>query len=256
MINFSEIEKFYSGREKEFKRSILREYIQCKILKIIFDSEYGLKLSFIGGTALRLCYNNQRFSEDIDFDNFGLTIAEFKGLSNIIKYSLEQEGFIIEIKIVHKTAFRCYIKIPELLYSLGFSNLSEEKILIQFDTESQKYDYIPDKIILNKFDVFTQINVTPLNILLSQKIFASVNRKTTKGRDFYDLTFLFAKTVPDYGYLNLKLNLKDKKQLKELLLRRIQTINLKSLVRDIKPFLIVPNDEKRVALFEEFVRQL
>ena len=41
-----------------------------------------------------------------------------------------------------------------------------EKILIQLDTELQHYQFTPDKHILNKIDVFTEIPVTPLNVLL------------------------------------------------------------------------------------------
>jgi Domain of unknown function (DUF1814). len=39
----------------------------------------------MGGTSLRIIYNNSRFSEDLDFDNFSLTQAEFTLLSEKLK---------------------------------------------------------------------------------------------------------------------------------------------------------------------------
>jgi predicted nucleotidyltransferase component of viral defense system len=64
MINFDDIINSYPINLQSFKRNIFREYLQYKILAVIFTSNYGSKLSFLGGTALRIIHNNNRFSED------------------------------------------------------------------------------------------------------------------------------------------------------------------------------------------------
>jgi len=64
------------------------------------------------------------------------------------------------------------------------------------DTEPHDFVYSPDRVFLNKFDVFTQIAVTPPDILLAQKIYALLNRKRAKGRDIYDVMFLLQKQNP------------------------------------------------------------
>jgi len=46
----------------------IREYLQVIILKSIYHSKYASSLSFMGGTALRICYDLKRFSEDLDFE--------------------------------------------------------------------------------------------------------------------------------------------------------------------------------------------
>jgi predicted nucleotidyltransferase component of viral defense system len=46
---------------------VVREYWEILILKGLYDSPYGRKLIFKGGTALRLAYDSPRFSEDLDF---------------------------------------------------------------------------------------------------------------------------------------------------------------------------------------------
>ncbi|MEI8343848.1 MAG: nucleotidyl transferase AbiEii/AbiGii toxin family protein [Candidatus Moraniibacteriota bacterium] len=256
MLSLQEIEKYYPENLKEFKRNLLREYLQYKILQIIFNSKYASKLSFLGGTALRIVHNNSRFSEDLDFDNFGLSEKEFGEISLLVKKQLELEGYDVEVRNVCKGAYRCHVKIPKLLFDSGLSGYEQEKILIQLDTAPHGFlQYKPDKIILNKFDVFTEINVTPLEIILAQKIFAIFNRKALKGRDFFDTVFLFSKTQPNYAYLGLKLDIKDGQQLRNKLLT-LDKINYKEMASDVEPFLFSADDAKKIELFMDYIKSL
>jgi len=256
MLSLQEIEKYYPENVRAFKRNLLREYLQYKILQIIFNSKYASKLAFLGGTALRIVHNNNRFSEDLDFDNFGLVEKEFNEISLTVKKQLELEGYGVEIRNVYKGAYRCYIRIPRLLFDSGLSGYEEEKIFIQLDTALHGFHYEPEKVILNKFDVFTEINVTPLDIVLSQKIFAIFNRKAMKGRDFYDTIFLLPKSEPNYDYLQLKLKIKNGQELKDKLLTLEGKINFKELARDVEQFLFNAEDSKKVTLFMKYIKGL
>lgn len=256
MLNITEIEQFYPENQKPFKRNILREYLQYKILQFILESEYHSKLSFMGGTCLRIVFGTNRFSEDLDFDNFELAEKDFDSLSQLVANQLEDEGYSVEIRTVHKGAYRCYIRIPGLLFDNKLSGYQEEKILIQLDTEAQRYDYQTDSFLMNKFDIITKIFHTPKDILLSQKLWAIINRRTPKGRDFYDAMYLFSVAKPDYNYLRLKADIKNLNGLKERLHARMESINIKQLTRDVSPFLFTPNDIKRIELFPEFLKQL
>jgi len=256
MLSLAEIEKYYPENIRAFKRNILREYLQYKILQIIFNSKYANKLSFLGGTALRIVHDNARFSEDLDFDNFGLKEKEFDEISQLVKKHLELEGYEVEVRNIFKDAYRCYVRIPKLLFDSGLSGYEEEKILIQLDTASHGFRYVPDKVILNKFDVFTEINVTSLDVVLSQKIFAIFNRKVPKGRDFYDAVFLLSKTKPNYDYLQLKLKIKRKEELKEKILTLENKLDFKELAKDVEPFLFNPADSKKVVLFARYIKNV
>lgn len=256
MLTIKEIEKFYPEKEKVFKRNILREYLQYKILDIIFNDNISKKLSFIGGTCLRIIYGTSRFSEDLDFDNFGLSLDEFTHLSNEVKRMLELEGYEVEIKIVSKKAFRCYIKILGLLFDEELSNFFNEKITIQLDSEAQGYSYRPNRTLINKFDVFRRILVTPTNILLSQKLWAILNRNIIKGRDIYDVTFLLSLSEPDFDYLSFKAKINNKSQLKEALIKRLKNENLEKIVKDVEPFLINSKEINRILNFNEFIQSL
>ena len=255
MLNIQQIEQQYPENLRPFKRSLIREYLQYKILEIIFASEYASKLSFLGGTALRIVYDNNRFSEDIDFDNFGLTDSEFEAVAQKVKAGLEAEGLKVEIDIVGKEAYRCNVRFPDLLFDSGLSGHQSEKILIQVDTLAHGVDYRPERKILNKFDVFTEVFVTPRDLLLSQKIYAAVNRKRAKGRDFYDIVFLLSFARPNYPYLLQKMGIGGPEILRTRLLDLVGNLDFTELARDVEPFLFNSGDSKKVELFSDFIKQ-
>lgn len=254
MLSLSQIQSYYPNNLKQFSKGILREYLQYKILDYVFQSKFASKISFIGGTALRIVYENSRFSEDLDFDNFNLSVSDFEEITEFVKKSLELEGFEVEMQNVYKGAYHCKIKIPKILFENNLAGMEAEKFLILIDTVSQNFDYEPEKQILNKFDVFTNINVTPINLLLSQKIYAIFGRNRAKGRDFYDLVFLLGKSIkPDYIYLKEKIGVKNATELKEKLLAKCETLDFEQLYFDVKPFLFNPND-RRILQFKEYIK--
>jgi len=256
MLDLQQIKQEYPETLQGYERAIVREYLQFKILQAIFESTQANKLSSLGGTALRIIHGNSRFSEDIDLDNFGLSWQAFGELVQRVKLFLELEGFLVETSLVAKDAFHCDLRFPKLLYDQGMSPHQQEKILIQLDTVAQGYPYSPEVRILNKFDVFTEIRVTPLSILLSQKIYTAVNRKRPKGRDFYDITFLMSKTKPDYGFIHQKMGISSPESLREELLLRIEAFDFDALADDVAPFLIAKDQVKRVVKFREFWKQV
>lgn len=128
MISIHQIEQFYPENLRGFKRNILREYLQYKILEIIFNSGLAPKLSFIGGTSLRIVRENTRFSEGLDFDNFKISENDFILLTKETQQGLQMEGFNVEIRNVLKRAFRCYIWLPQVLFDSAISNLKQVRL--------------------------------------------------------------------------------------------------------------------------------
>lgn len=255
MLSLNEIKQFYPEEQRGFERFLLREYLQYKILEIVFESPTGSKLCFMGGTCLRIVHNNRRFSEDLDFDNFELTQEDFESIAGLIRKQLVREGYTVEIRNVFRGAYHCYVKFPRLLFESGLSGHREEKILIQLDTEPQHFQFQPANHIINKFDVLTNILTTPIDILLSQKFFAICNRPRPKGRDFFDVTFLIPKTKPNYDYLQQKMDIDNPADLKEVILEACKSINFEEMVDDVKAFLFTEKDERRIRLFTDYLKQ-
>jgi predicted nucleotidyltransferase component of viral defense system len=254
MLELATIESYYNESTRVYKRNILREYLQYKILEILFNSKSANHLSFIGGTCLRIVHNINRFSEDLDFDNLAVEKEEFIELSDEIKKSLEMEGYTVEMKSVFKGAFRTHFRFLNLLFQEGLSPHKEERLMIQVDADPQRYDYKPQTFILNKFDVFSYIHVTPVNILLAMKFFALLNRNRPMARDIYDIIFLSGKTEPDYEYLREKMDIEDKAMLKERLREKLPGLNPKEMSKEIEPFLIYKKEIAKVELFSEFIK--
>lgn len=257
MITLEQILSAYPENLRPFRESILKEYLQYKILNSIFNSEYADKLAFLGGTALRIVYGSTRFSEDLDFDNFALTEKEFIDLSGVIRRDLSLEGLVVEVNTITRNAYRINVRIPKLLFDSGLTDQISQKILIQVDTVPQNFDYVPEKPLLNKFDVFTQINAVPKDILLAQKIYASVNRKRTQGRDFFDIVFLYGIGArPNFAYLKKNIGVGDEVALKKYMLEKTKGLDFGELARDVEPLLFNPGDKKRVLMFREFIEGL
>ena len=121
MLDIEQIASFYPERLRPFRRNLMREYLQYKILACIFRSVHGQHLSFMGGTAIRIAHGSPRFSEDLDFDNQGMDPEAFEDLSHAVGTMLELEGYAAEVRTVCRKAYRCYLKIPALLFDTGLS---------------------------------------------------------------------------------------------------------------------------------------
>jgi predicted nucleotidyltransferase component of viral defense system len=171
-------------------RGILVEYLQFELLDSLFKNPAAAALCFIGGTAIRILHDSHRFSEDLDFDNFGLPFAKFEDLLKTACRDMEYKGFLIEYRFVERGAFHCYIRFPEILHKSGLSPDTGRKILIRIDSETKERLYEPEKVFLNRFGVYRRIQAAPARILLAQKMMTIAGRKREKGRDIFDVSFL------------------------------------------------------------------
>ena len=116
---------------------------------------------------------------------------------------------------------------------------------------------MPQRYILNKFDVFTQIFIAPESLLLAQKFYAVLNRKRNKGRDFYDIVYLLGKGIkPDYEFLKQKESISNDITLKDKILAVCNTISMIEMAEDVSPFLFLPSDAKKVELFRSYLEQV
>jgi len=255
MLSVEELKKEYQEDiSKKNLKAILVEYLQYELLDSIFKQDKSNNLSFIGGTAIRIVYNGNRFSEDLDFDNFGLSFDDFENLLNSSIKDMENKGFEMEIRFVEKGAYHCYIKFPKLLFKNQLSEYIDEKILVRIDAVYKKKNINSNIFLLNGFSVFRKIIVNPPDIILSQKIIAIMEREREKGRDLYDVSFLLSRYEPNYEYLK-NFGINNSFELKNKLLKRIKKFDLKKMASDVLPFLINPEEEDRILYFEDYINQ-
>ena len=60
-------------------------------------------------------------------------------------------------------------------------------------------------------------------------------------------------TFEVFKYLEKKLKIKDQADLKKRLLEKCDSLDMKALAADVKPFLFSPTDAKRVLLFRDYI---
>lgn len=255
MLDITSIKQAYDSRLHLFERGLLREYLQYQILAILFDHPLSGKLAFLGGTCLRIIHQLPRFSEDIDFDNTDLSQAEFEALGHFLQKELEKRGYLVEVRFVTKGAFHCYIKFPNLLYASGISPHEGEKILIQVDTFDQGVEYQPELFILDKFEFFKQIKVTPKDVILSQKLWTITQRSRLQGRDFFDAMFLLQTTQPNLAFLQATFGKDDLSVIADQIIDQLRNIDFQQLADDVRPFLLESSDADKILLFPDFLRQ-
>jgi len=232
-------------------RGMLVEYLQHELLDSLFKNASAAELSFIGGTAIRILHDSHRFSEDLDFDNFGLSFSQFEELLKTACRDMEYKGFLIEYRVVEKGAWHCYIRFPKILQETGLSPDAERKILIRIDSEVKEKFYDPKNVFLNRFNVYRQILAAPAAILLAQKMITIMYRRREKGRDIFDVSFLTGIAAPDFDYIKKALGL-DRTEFLRRFDERLGELDLNALARDVEPFLFAPEQRERVAGFRDF----
>ncbi|MFQ5433849.1 MAG: nucleotidyl transferase AbiEii/AbiGii toxin family protein, partial [Anaerolineae bacterium] len=193
MLELNQIRAEFPPHLRANPRNFLREYLQYKVLENLFSDKESAKLTFIGGTAVRIAHHSQRFSEDLDFDCKNLSAPEFQRLMQKLEKALNRLGLKTAIRIVTGDAFHAYIKFSEILYELNLSSLPDEKLHVRVDAYDQGVNYNPEIMTLDTFDVYKTIRVAPGNVLLAMKLMAILRRKRAKGRDYFDASFLISR---------------------------------------------------------------
>lgn len=246
----------------------LKEIIQEIVLAGLSRGNFFNEVAFYGGTALRIFYNLDRFSEDLDFalikpnKNFDLS----KYFSYIEK-ELKAYGINLQIntkvKSIDSNITSAFLKGDTLEHILKFfpneeghkynQILKNLKIKFEVDinppmgaTYENKYKLLPSPHLIKLYDKPS---------LLAGKIHAILCRgwKTrVKGRDLYDYLFFMATDTR----VNLEL-LKNKllasnaiesgdgfdiNKLKELLINKFKVIDYNEAKEDVSPFIKNIND--------------
>jgi hypothetical protein len=252
MLTLEQIRGYFTEPvTKRNPRGILVEYLQYELLDSLFKRPEAALLSFIGGTAIRMLQQSPRFSEDLDFDNLGLTFEEFEQVLQRACRDMEVKGFLVEMRTIEKGAYHCYLRFPRILYESGISPDAGQKILIRIDAERKERFYEPQNYLLNRFTIYRQILAAPLSILLSQKMLTVMQRKREKGRDLFDVSLLLGVAQPDFNYISKYIGI-EKKEIIEQFTKRVEDLDLEYLARDVEPFLFSPGQKERVLTFREY----
>jgi hypothetical protein len=260
MIRLDQIKHYFPAPVRDsavFNKYMLKEYIQLMILDHLSATPYIRKITFIGGTNLRLVKGIDRFSEDLDFDCKDLSKEEFMAMTDGVMLFLGRSGFRVMARDNDNpklTAFRRNIHFPELLFDLGLSGHKEERFLVKIESQDQGIPYSPVMINIQGCGFFFPFPVPPDSILCSMKMAAMLAR--SKGRDFYDVMFLLAQSVPDYGFLSTRCGVHNAQELQQATAALLKTVDLRKKQKDFEHLLFNKANSERIVRFGDFVHSL
>lgn len=240
----------------EQKLNVLREYLQNYLLFVLQKTRMNLYLNFVGGTSLRFLYRIKRYSEDLDFsaaENWAP--AKLSLYAPKIKKELKRAGYSFSFILKEeKTVQRVTIRFENLLFELGLSSRKSQKLPINIEIDTNPpQGWINEKSIVN---IYLPILVQHYNkaSLLAAKVIALFTRPYTKGRDVYDIFWFRSKwkeLKPNFELLNNGLlqitSLRKKVPLNkenwlEVLKDKIETLNWKEVINDVRPFIENPDE--------------
>lgn len=197
------LEKLKTAGNAEVKLNMLREFLQCLVLKFIEEKGFFRNIAFVGGTALRFLYGLRRFSEDMDFSLIAGNDFNFSSFVSALamafgEWNLDMEAREKSAQIVHGA----FLKFPGIMHDVGISGRKNQKLLIKIEVDSN-----PPKGWRTEAS-FSQ-KYFPVNILhydkpslCAGKLHAALYRQYAKGRDFYDLMwFMGGETTPNFVQL-------------------------------------------------------
>ena len=240
-----------------FNKYILKEYIQLLILDWLSSTRYIRKMTFIGGSNLRLVKGFDRFSEALDFDCESFSKEVFIEMSNSVLKFLRNNGLRAEVKDCENsnlTAFRRNIHFPELLFDLGLTGHREDRFLMKPESQDQGIDYQPIIANIKGCGFFFPFPVPPDAVLCSMKISAMLSRQ--KGRDFYDVMFMLSQTAPDYNFLSKRCGVSNLVELKQATTKMLQSADLNKKMRDFEHLLFNKNKSEKILQIGSFIDEL
>jgi predicted nucleotidyltransferase component of viral defense system len=260
MMTLDQIRSFYpeSIRGKAtFAKYLLKEYIQLLILDHLSTSRHARKMTFIGGTNLRLVKGIDRFSEGLDFDCRDFSMDEFLSMSDDVMAFLRRNGLHVEPRDRRNdrlSAFRRNLHFPELLSDLGLSGHREERFMVKLEAQDQGVRYEPVLARISGCGLFFSFPVPPDGVLCAMKIAAMLGRG--KGRDYYDVMFLLALSKPNYPFLAARCGIHNAAELRAAVRESLRSVDLKQKQRDFEHLLFNRDRSRRILSFPEFMREL
>ncbi len=251
----------YQPKTAEDYKQALREIMQQLALAGLSRSGFFTKSAFYGGTALRIFYGLNRFSEDLDFsllqededfnlDNYLKAIEEeflAQGMKVSVKTKKKSKESDVESAFLKSETIWSELVLDAVVPQLGLRQNVGIKIKIEIDTKPPLGFETEEKLLLQPYSFY--VKVFKIEDLFAGKMHALLFRKwgnNVKGRDWYDMEWYIRKGI----HLNLehfKLRAIDsedwekeamtEQEFKELLNHRIENVNFEMAKNDVGRFI-------------------
>jgi predicted nucleotidyltransferase component of viral defense system len=256
--------KEYAPKNQQDAFDALREIMQEIALAGLSRSGFFEKAAFYGGTALRIFYGLNRYSEDLDFSllennpefslepYFQAIIEEFAALGITVSLKEKQKSVTsnVESAFLKSDTVWKELVLEGVVPQAGIKMMPHMKIKIEADREPPLGFTTEEKLLTRPISFYVKTFTLPS--LFAGKMHALLFRKwqnRVKGRDWYDLEWYIKKSIPlDLHHFLLRAqdtgDWKEdnitKDQVLELLQHKINSVDFESIKEDVVRF--IPDD--------------
>ena len=258
-----EMLKAYDCRTADDYRHALNEIVQEIALLGLYRGGFFAKAAFYGGTALRIFYGLDRFSEDLDFSLLKSDKTfDLSSFTQIVQDELGAYGLAMtvqeKIKKNDSPVKSAFIKGGTQIHIMKIASVQppvtgihpQEQLRIKLEVDTQPPPGAT-------FEMKYQLRPVPYSVrlytpssLLAGKMHALLCRswKTrVKGRDFYDYVWFLSKSIP-VNIMHLTERMKQtghlpadavltEKDLKSRLRNRFASVDFNQAKKDVLPFI-------------------
>jgi hypothetical protein len=255
----------YERRSADDRVNALREILQEIALCGLWRAKFFEHAAFYGGTALRVLYGLDRFSEDMDFSLL-VPVEDFDlgPYCGAVEEELRAWGFPATVQVKRKTARSAvesaFLKANtrQLLLTIEAGEIAsavhgrrELKIKLEVDTDPAPGFSTGTKFLLQPIPFSVKAYDPPS--LFAGKMHAVLCRgwgTRVKGRDWYDLVWYVGReTALDLAHLEARMRQSghyddgvalDEAALRSLLARRIEALDVAAARSEVQRFLTDP----------------
>jgi predicted nucleotidyltransferase component of viral defense system len=254
----------------------LREILQDIALLGLWRSKLFEKAAFYGGTALRVLYGLDRFSEDMDFSLLEPSVSfDIASFTAFLEREINGFGFDIQVEKIDKSTqtpvqsafLKANTRTQLLVIETGEEIVKAIpkgrilKIKLELDTDPPSGFATQTRYLLQPIPFSVRAFVLP--DLFAGKMHAILCRRwkgRVKGRDWYDLVW-YAAQHPELHLFHLEQRMRqtgdwkeDKpltsERFKDLLIHAINSLNVEQARKEVEPF--VKNPEALSIWSQEF----
>lgn len=251
----------YQPKNEEDVLSAMREIMQEIALAGLSRTDFFDKAAFYGGTALRIFYSLDRFSEDMDFSlleadsdfslepYFDAIINEFEaqGIKVSIREKDKKVQTAIESAFLKTETIWKELILEDVVKQTGIKSNRSVKIKIEVDRQPPLGFETEMKLLLRPFSFYTKCFTR--HSLFAGKMHALLFRKwknRVKGRDWYDMEWYIRKGIPlDVNhFLRRAIDTDDwvensisKQQILDLLRDKIKSVSIERVKEDVIRFI-------------------
>lgn len=235
------------------KKNVMKEIMQEIVLCGLSRAGFFQKAAFYGGTALRIFYGLDRFSEDLDF-SLETADPEFELASYFPVLEKEVKAFGLNVSIIEKEKTKEHLLLFYADERAAGGVAKNETVKIKFEVDIQPPAFATFEHKYRLLPIPYEVKLYDMPSLFAGKIHAVLCRawqSRIKGRDLYDYVFYLSRGA-SVNQKHLRERLLQSgcippdaactlDEIKKMLSERFNTIDYSQAKEDVEPFIHDPS---------------